>query len=153
MSNQLIHPGYISSDGSTSGQVLTSNGTYVSWQSVSATINAAATYSFTNTVNITGGAAATTGTGAFSVSNTIIFIGNNATNSTLTATALSVVAGANTTGTGGAYLTGTSLSLGNNTANAVINTTGVYVGGTSVSGSSNTTINKRAFGYAAIFGV
>jgi hypothetical protein len=51
MSNQLIHPGYISSDGSTNGQVLTSNGTYVSWQSVSAGVNASAQYAFTNTIS------------------------------------------------------------------------------------------------------
>jgi hypothetical protein len=32
MSNQLIHPGYISTDGSLNGQVLVSNGSYTSWQ-------------------------------------------------------------------------------------------------------------------------
>ena len=51
MSNQLIHPGYISSDGSTNGQILTSNGTYVSWQSVSAGVNSSAQYAFTNTIS------------------------------------------------------------------------------------------------------
>ena len=38
MANQLIHPGYISTDASTNGQLLVSNGSYASWSSNVGTI-------------------------------------------------------------------------------------------------------------------
>jgi len=130
----------------TLGYFLTSNGDTGApyWTSpAAAVVNVDATYAWTNihtfaanvTVNseikITGGTAATTGTGTLAFANNLLSMGNNTVNSTLSPTTLTMGGGSlTTTGTGGLTANLTTIFVGNNTSNALINTTGFYVGGT-----------------------
>ena len=130
----------------TVGYFLTSNGDTGApyWTSPgAAVVNVDAQYAWTNihtfaanvTVNseikITGGTAATTGTGTLAFANNLLSMGNNTVNSTLSPTTLTMGGGSlTTTGTGGLTANLTTILIGNNTSNAVVNTSGFYIGGT-----------------------
>lgn len=155
MSNQLIHPGYISSDGSTNGQILTSNGTYVSWQSVSAGVNSSAQYAFTNTIsfsntvtfgNATVNAAISTNSTVTSfsgTSNNSLYFGGYGLSTFVTNTYLStsLTNVVNTT----ANFTYTGTQSYSNTvtfSSAVTYTANITVNGAIIAGGSNGTVGQ-----------
>ena len=155
MSNQLIHPGYISSDGSTNGQILTSNGTYVSWQSVSAGVNSSAQYTFTNTIsfsntvtfgNATVNAAISTNSTVTSfsgTSNNSLYFGGYGLSTFVTNTYLStsLTNVVNTT----ANFTYTGTQSYSNTvtfSSAVTHTANITVNGAIIAGGSNGTVGQ-----------